>query len=149
MRRTFTLLSIVSSVAMFDAQNFLTYEFACPTWTLLGEIFPRRTVSLFKWLDFACKNCVTYKPSSFLLVNAARPTWTSCKIYMGRSFSLKQNSRLRGFLLKWLIFACENSLKNYICDQTFTDTLKTYDFPRILAKFHRQKRSSVDSVVMY
>ncbi len=46
----------------------------------------------------------------------AKATWTWCKICVGKFFILTRNSRLHGFLLKWLD---ENSPSSGECDSTY------------------------------
>ncbi len=51
------------------------------------------------------------------------PTWTHCEI-CGGIFHPHRNSRLCGFLLKWVDFVWENLLDISKCDHTFTLTYK-------------------------
>lgn len=55
------------------------------------------------------------------------PTWTHCKIYVGKSFSLPQSSSSHGFLLIWLDFAPEILLYNSKCDHLFFSGIKILD----------------------
>lgn len=72
-----------------------------------------------KWLNFTSENLLNNGDCDRTkCAESMWPTWTHCKICLGKSFILSWNCQLHGFLLRLglLDFACKNFSK---CDHSF------------------------------